>query len=206
MKNTIKMALLVAGLSAVTSCSRYFAPPFTDVSKVSQLKSGMKIKQVSDVLGIDPYDVYYMQETGAQLYSFNYRLKNRVMYLYKTMNRMEVDRQTSDENSQKAGEVYYDKNYRQLYVMFNAQGDLTSYLTTSGEKDKRKLVVIGNTIKFYDDKNTTFVDSLYNKAFNPSYGNRPIRINFDRFGDFSDNEGESTHEKRRGLFRRKSNK
>jgi hypothetical protein len=162
----------------LVSCNRYVAPPFTDVDKISQVKTGMKLRQISDVLGIEPYDVFYIQETGASLYSFNYRLKNRIMYIYNTVNKTEVGRQTSDENSQKSGDVYYDKKYRTLYVMFSASGEMTSYLTSSGVEDKGKLVVIGNSIKFYDDKNTTLVDSTYNKAFNPNYNSRPIYIDF----------------------------
>lgn len=198
MKSKIKFAVMVLGLTTIVSCSRYVAPPFTDVSKVSQIKTGMKVKQVSDVLGIDPYDVFYMQETGAQLLSFNYRLKNRIMYVYNTVNHIEVARQTSDENSQKAGEVFYDKKYRTLYAMFNQSGELTSYITTSGEKDKGKLIVIGNTVKFYDEKNTNLLDSTYNKATNPFYNNKPIRIDVNQDGNFME-EG-TPH--RRGFFGR----
>jgi hypothetical protein len=200
MKRIFKLTVMVLGISTIFSCSRYVAPPFTDVSKVTQIKTGMKIKQVSDVLGIDPYDVFYMQESGAQVLSFNYRLKNRIMYVYNTVNHMEVKRQTSDENSQKAGEIYYDKNYRTLYAMFNKDGDLTSYLTTSGETDKGKLLVIDNTIRYYDEKNTTLVDSMYNKAFNPYYNNRPVIIGVGAEGKFGDI---NVAPKRHGLFRRK---
>jgi hypothetical protein len=204
MKTKIKLAVLALGLTTIFSCSRYIAPPFTDVSKVSQVKAGMKIKQVSDILGIDPYDVFYMQETGAQVLSFNYRLKNRIMYVYNTVNRTEVSRRTSDENSQKDGEVFYDKNYRTLYAMFNKDGDLTSYITTSGENDKGKLIVTANTIKYYDEKNTTLVDSTYNKAFNPYYNNRPILIGVGQDGRFfGENGGSNSSSPRWKLFRRK---
>lgn len=201
MKLKIKLAVMVLGLATIFSCSRYVAPPFTDVSKVTQIKAGMKVKQVSDILGIDAYDIFYMQETGAQVLSYNYRLKNRIMYIYNTVNHIEVKRQTSDENSQKAGEVYYDKNYRTLYAMFNKEGDLTSYITTSGENDKGKLLLIDNTIKYYDEKNTTLVDSLYNKAFNPYYNNRPVIIGVGPDGRFDLNP--TSQPSKRGLFRRK---
>lgn len=189
---------MVLGLTTIFSCSRYIAPPFTDVSKVTQIKAGMKVKQVSDVLGIDAYDVFYMQETGSQVLSYNYRLKNRIMYVYNSVNHIEIRRQTSDENSQKAGEVFYDKKYRTLYAMFSKDGDLTSYITTSGEDDKGKLVLLNNTIKYYDDKNTTLVDSVYNKAFNPYYNNRPVIIGVGPDGRFNDLI--STPKPRRGLF------
>lgn len=200
MKRKIKLAVMVLSLTTIFSCSRYVAPPFTDVSKVTQIKTGMKVKQVADILGIEPYDVFYTQETGAQVLSFNYRLKNRIMYIYNTVNHTEVNRQTSDENSQKAGDTYYDKNYRTLYAMFNKEGDLTSYITTSGENDKGKLLVIDNTIKYFDEKNTTLVDSLYQKAFNPYYNNKPVIIGVGQDGRFDLNP---TAPKKKGLFRRK---
>jgi hypothetical protein len=200
MKNKLKLAVMVLSLTMLFSCARYIAPPFTDVSKVSQIKTGMKVKQVSDVLGIEPYDVYYMQETGAQVLSFNYRVKNRIMYVYNTVNHTEIARRTSDENSQKDGEVFYDKKYRTLYAMFNKDGDLTSYITTSGENDKGRLIVTGNTVKYYDEHNTTLVDSTYNKAFNPYYNNRPVLIGVGPDGRF----GEQNENPRRfRLFRRK---
>jgi len=187
MKEKLKRMLAIScALVLVASCSRHIMPPFTDVSKITQLRSGMKVKQVSDILGIEPYDIFYMQETGAQILSFNYRVKERVMYTYNTLNYMEIGRRTSDENSQTAGEVYYDKKYRTLYAIFSPTGDLTSYITTTGERDRGKLMVIGNTLSLYDQNNTTLLDSLYNKAFNPDYGNRPVRISIDRDGKFID--------------------
>lgn len=184
MNKKIKVAILLFGVISFVSCSRYMVPPFTDVSKITQLKTGMKVKQVADILGIEPYDVYYQQETGAQILSFNYRLKNRIMYVYNTVNIMEVKRQTSDENSQKAGEIYYDKHYRTLYTMFDNKGDMTSYITTGGKEDEGKLIVLGNTLKWYDDKNTTLLDSLYNRAFNPFYYSKPVMISIDKNGNF----------------------
>ena len=184
MNHKIKIAGFLLGIIILASCSKYIVPPFTDVSKIAQIRTGMKVKQVADVLGIEPYDVFYQQETGAQILSFNYRLKNRVMYVYNTVNVMEVKRQTSDENSQKAGEVYYDKQYRTLYALFDNKGDMTSYITTAGKEDEGKLIVLGNTLKYYDDKNTTLLDSLYNRAFNPFYYSKPVMITIDKDGRF----------------------
>jgi len=188
MKRTKQLVIVLIGTLALLSCTRYIVPPFTDVSKITQLKAGMKVKQVSDVLGIEPYDIFYQQETGAQILSFNYRVKNRAMNVYNTVNYVEVQRQTSDEESQKEGEVYYDKNYKTIYVLFSPTGDLTSYITTAGQRDKGKLILLGNTLKLYDEKNITLLDSTYNKAFNPFYANRPVHISIDRNGKFLDED------------------
>ncbi len=182
-----KVRNLCMGLMLMTafSCSRYIAPPFTDVVKVSQLKPNMKVKQVIDLLGIEPYDIYQMQETGAQMLSFNYRLKKRIMYQYNTINFLEVQRLTSNEESQKAGDLYYDKNYQTVYAMFNKDGDLLSYLTTSGANNRGELIVIGNSIQYYDEKNINSLDSSYNKAHNPYYNSRPINIGINKDGSFN---------------------
>jgi len=188
-----KVRNLCVGLALMTafSCSHYIAPPFTDVVKISQLKPNMKVKQVIDVLGIEPYDIYYMQKTGAQMLSFNYRLKKRITYQYNTVNILEVQRQTSNEESQKAGDLYYDKNYQTVYAMISKEGDLLSYLTTSGVANKGGLIVIGNTIQRFDEKNINALDSVYNKASNPNYNSKPINIGINRDGSFNNNPGES---------------
>jgi len=184
MKKKIKFCFVAMGLVTTFSCSRYIAPPFTDVVKISQIKPSMKVKQVIDVLGIDPYDIYYMQETGAQMLSFNYRLKNRVMYPYHTVNHIKVKKQTSNEDSQKAEDIYYEKKHRTVYVLFSKDGELVSYLTTSGASDKGELVVTGNSIQYYDEKNINSLDSNYNKEHNPNYNAQPINIGVNKDGTF----------------------
>jgi hypothetical protein len=182
MKKTIKTLSIGFALMTVFSCSHYIAPPFTDVGKISQLKPSMKIKQAIDLLGIEPYDIYHMQETGAQMLCFNYRLKNRIMYQYNTINYLEVQRLTTNEESQKGGDLYYDKKYRTIYIMFSKDGDLLSYLTTGGANNRGELVIIGNSIQFYDEKNINLIDSDYNKATKSYYNARPIEIGVNKDG------------------------
>lgn len=186
MKKQIRIILVAFLLAGVYSCSHYIAPPFTDVGKIAQIKPGMKVKQVVDILGVDPYDIYYIQETGAELLSFNYRVKNRIMYVYTTVNQNEIARQTGNEDSQKSGDVYYDRKYRGLYTMFDKDGNLVSFLTTQGVQDKGELIVIGNTLKYYTDKKTNSLDSLYNKAHNPMYNSgKSLNINLNPDGSFN---------------------
>jgi len=184
MNKAKKVLFLSLTILMAVSCSRYIAPPFTDVTKISQLKPNMKVKQTIDILGVEPYDIFYMQETGAQMLSFNYRLKKRIMYVYNTVNYLEVQRQTSNEESQKAGDLYYDKKYQTVYAMFSKEGDLVSYLTTNGVSAGSSLIVTGNTIQYIDEKNVNMLDSNYNKTFNPNYNNKPYNINLNRDGSF----------------------
>ena len=190
MNKIVKTLCIGFVLTLAFSCSRYIAPPFTDVVKISQLKPNMKVKQVIDLLGIEPYDIYYLQKTGAQMLSFNYRLKKRISYQYNTVNFLEVQRQTSNEESQKNGDLFYDKKYQTVYAMFNKDGELLSYLTTSGANNKGNLIVIRNTIQRYDEKNISALDSVYNKANNPNYNARPINIGINKDGSFNDNNVE----------------
>jgi hypothetical protein len=185
MNKLVKNLCIGFALMAAFSCSHYIAPPFTDVVKISQLKPNMKVKQVVDLLGIEPYDIFQMQETGAQMLSFNYRLKKRIIYQYHTINSLEVQRLTSNEESQKGGDLYYDKKYQTVYCMFNRDGDLLSYLTTSGANNKGELIVTGNTIQYYDEKNINSLDSNYNKAHNPFYNSHPINIGINNDGSFN---------------------
>ncbi len=174
MNKTAKTICIGFALMTAFSCSHYIAPPFTDVIKISQLKPNMKVKQAIDLLGVEPYDIYHMQETGAQMLSFNYRLKKRIMYQYNTVNYMEVQRLTSNEESQKAGDLYYEKKYQTVYIMFSKEGDLLSYLTSSGASNRGSLVLVGNTIQYYDEKNINVLDSIKSHTLF-----RPIGINGD---------------------------
>lgn len=185
MIKTCKVLVLGALILMMASCARYVAPPFTDVTKISQLKNNMKVKQVIDVLGIEPFDIYYMQETGAQMLSFNYRVKKRIMYVYNTVNYLEIQRQTSNEESQKSGDLFYDKKYQTVYAMFSKEGDLMSYLTTNGINHSAGLIVNGNTIQYYDEKNINVLDSSYNRAHNPFYSGKSVNIMLNKDGTFN---------------------
>ncbi len=185
MSKTMKIVSALLICVTLASCSRYIAPPFTDVVKISQLKPNMKVKQVIDVLGIEPFDIYYMQETGSQMLSFNYRVKKRIMYVYNTVNYLEVQRQTSNEESQKSGDLFYDKKYQTVYAMFNKEGDLMSYLTTNGINNGAGLIINGNTIQYYDEKNINALDSSYNRAHNPFYSGKSVNVMLNRDGSFN---------------------
>jgi len=144
--------------------------------KIYEIKNGMSFKQVVDVLGIEPYDIYHVQETGASLMSFNYRVKKRSIKIPNTLNWDEYDRQTTNEDSQKKGDLYYDKHYRTLYVLFSKEGSVTSFVTSSGIEKSDKILLTDNTIRFYDVHNTTVIDSAYNKAYNIYYNSKPLLI------------------------------
>lgn len=153
---------MIAGLTfSVSSCYRYVASPFTDIMKISQVKPTMKFKQVVDILGVEPYDIYHIQETGAMLATFNYRLKKRIMKI-NSLNHDEFERLTTNENSQTSGELYYEKDYKTLHVLFNKDGEVASFITSEGIDNSNLIVITGNTIQFSDEKNVTLLDPAFN--------------------------------------------
>lgn len=143
------------------SCAVYVAPPFTDVMKITQVKPKMKFKQVVDILGVEPYDIYHVEESGAMLATFNYRLKKRIMKP-NTLNRDEFTRQTTNENSQTAGDLYYEKDYKTLHVLFSKDGEVVSYLTSDGIDFSNLIVITGNTIKYANEKEVNLLDPAFN--------------------------------------------
>jgi hypothetical protein len=159
-KKTWLAAIAFAGL-LITGCSVYVAPPFTDIMKLSQVKPAMKFKQVVDILGVEPYDIYHVQETGAMLASFNYRLKKRIMRV-NTLNHDEYVRRTTNEDSQTAGDLYYEKDYKTAHVLFNKDGEMTSFITTDGVENSNLIVISGNTIQYADEKNINLLDPAFN--------------------------------------------
>ena len=71
-------------------------------------------------------------------------------------------------------------------LLFDKDGNLVSFLTTKGVRDKGELIVIGNTLKYYTEKNTNSLDSLYNKAHNPTYNSgKSLNINLNPDGSFN---------------------
>lgn len=161
MKNKHTLILLIFGTIIISSCSRYIAPPFSDVMKIAQVKPGMKFKQVVDILGVEPYDIYHVQETGASLVCFNYRLKKRIIKSA-TLNQDEFERETTNESSQTAGDLYYDKKYKVLHVLFNKNGELSSYITSDGVENSNLIVITGNTIQYSDENNIHLLDPAFN--------------------------------------------
>ena len=145
----------------LVACNKYIAPPFTSVDKITQLKSGMKLKQITDILEIEPFDIFHTEQNNNSVVSFNYRLKKRVMKVA-SLNQDEVDRKTTNQESQTGGTIVYDKKYQTLFVLLK-NGELSSMITTSGREDSEFLLIGQNNLKFIEDKNLTSYDTTYYK-------------------------------------------
>ena len=79
-----------------------------------------------------------------------------------SLNHDEFERLTTNENSQTSGELYYEKDYKTLHVLFNKDGEVTSYITSDGIENSNLIVITGNTIQFADEKNVTLLDPAFN--------------------------------------------
>ena len=114
--NLLKVPTFFAFLISLTSCaiSKYSAPPFTDLDKILELKPDQTLKEVNDVLKIKPYDVVYSHDKGKMILIYNYRVKDRRMGL-PTKTATQV---MHSENAQRQGDVWYNINYRELFVLF----------------------------------------------------------------------------------------
>ena len=154
-KITILFAVV---LFSTMACNRYIAPPFTDVDKISRVKTGMKLKQVIDILEISPYDVYHLQETGSAMYSFNYRLKERVIPIT-TINQDERARLITNEDSQTKGTIRYNKKYKVLYILMKDNA-VASMISTSGREQSENIIIQDNNIRFIDDSDFSIYESL----------------------------------------------
>ncbi len=153
-----KYLICFALMWLMISCNRYIAPVFTDVDRISQLKPGMKLRQVVDLLGIEPYDIYHMQGDGSMLLSFNYRTKLRRMKI-PTLNQDEFNRQTTNDESQTAGEIFYDKDYKVLYVIIR-DGELSSYTTTNGLQRSEIILIQENNLEVIHKKDISTYDEI----------------------------------------------
>lgn len=106
--------LIIFAFLQSCAISKYVAPPFTDLDKILALKYGQEPNEVYDILKIKPYDVVYSHEKSKMLLVYNYRVKDRRMVLpTKTASQV-----VHSENAQRQGDVWYNANYREVYLLF----------------------------------------------------------------------------------------
>lgn len=118
-----KIVIIAFFASFLCSCSKWIAPPYTNVERILQIQQGMTIQQTSQVLGIQPYDVKYLQEENILQVHYNYRLKEREMIVYDNI---------VDETSQISGTPQYNPVPAIIEVNFK-DGKMISYRTVQQE-------------------------------------------------------------------------
>jgi hypothetical protein len=164
--NRFFLLMAVITVYSIQSCSRnsfVVAPPFTNVKKITQLNKGMTIAEVSTILGIDPYDVLYTNDSESICY-FNYRILDRKIPILNTMDSQTESQIDSLNLSSDVAQVYGKKFYsewKKLYVGFK-DGKLVNYISSTGMEDSKYILFAHGQIKLLSKKDLEF--SHFSKA------------------------------------------
>lgn len=134
-----------------TSCTYYIAPPYTSVNELIKVRKGMTMSKVNEVLGIQPYDIYTIQDDGSTILVYNYRLKDRKMSV--------SDLNTSKtERGQKEGVDWYGDPSR-VYILFE-DDKVASLISDHGREDAELLMLVNNNLQLISK------EDLVNMTFN----------------------------------------
>jgi len=138
----------------LTSCAvqqnqKWIAPPYTSVDKIIKVKEGMSIEEVNNVLGINPYDIYILQDKGASILIYNYRIKDREMEVPSNYNQR--TKFIHSEEAQTSGEIRYKTDGNILYAFFK-DGKLETMLTDAGKDNSEYLLLINNNVGILSKK------------------------------------------------------
>jgi hypothetical protein len=134
---------------ALTACqtSEWIAPAYTDVPKLSKINAGMKVEDVNRALGIEPYNIYHIQEDGSSVLTYNYRIKDRKMTI-NAKNSWDKKYQKTingEDRAQTEGSTWYGSSYT-AYILFQ-NGKVRSVITDAGRQDSEYLLITNNTIQ-----------------------------------------------------------
>jgi len=121
-----------------TGCSRWIAPPYTNVDNISDIEIGMSLQQVNDVLEIKPYDVYFKGDDDY-IVIYNYRVKDRILKISGNYEDM-----THSELSQTSGAEWYGQKYF-CYVYFK-DSRVKSIVTDEGKRKSEDILIKNNNI------------------------------------------------------------
>lgn len=144
-----KLTLLLGLIALLASCASVnyktskVLPYYTEPAKIVKLKNGMTLTQINSVLGIEPYDVYHMQDDGNTVLVYKYRIKER---------KIEVTNgeDLTNEASQTSGTVYYTEEFK-VYILLQ-DGKLQSLITDAGRRDSKYILIVNNTIQLVSRK------------------------------------------------------
>ncbi|MFA8300934.1 MAG: hypothetical protein ACEPOV_12275 [Hyphomicrobiales bacterium] len=130
--------IVIIALLFLSGCSRWIAPPYTNVDKLSAVKIGMALKEVNTELGIEPYDVYFKGKDGLVVL-YNYRVKNKRINMIDDYNFL-----SSNKDTQAKEEDWYGKEYY-CYVHF-IDDKVKSIITDEGKVKSEDILIKNNNI------------------------------------------------------------
>lgn len=146
MENGLKLCVIVC-IIVFTSCStmKWQAPAFTNVEKLSKVTKGMSLNELNNTLGVQPYNIYNMQEDGATILVYNYRTQIRNVKVPKDTEKR-IGYIFGSEASQTEGDKWYEDGWKTAYV-FLEDGEVSSILTDAGRQDAAFLQITQNNIQ-----------------------------------------------------------
>ena len=139
--------LLLVGLTTVSCVQSKFivAPPFTNVEKISNIETGQSKDDVNKELGIQPYDLLYLNN-GDFLCYYNYRLVGRRVNIDNSRKNQEKGSDHMSSNkAQTNGEPFYTE-WRKVYINFK-DGKVTHYTTDTGLRNSSYIQLVNGMIK-----------------------------------------------------------
>ena len=155
MKKSVIVIVLLTSMMYSCVVSEKVMPPYTNVQKILNVKKGMTLKQTNSTLGIEPYDIYNIQEDGGSILVYHYRTKQRKMTLPEDFKKREKILR-GEERSQTEGVSWYDTDHKLVYVLFQDE-KVKSLITDQGRADGEFILFSNNNIrKITKDNLTTF--------------------------------------------------
>lgn len=130
-------------------------PPYTSVDKLVNLKQGMTTGEVSKTLGIEPYDIYHIQEDGSSILVYNYRVKDRKAEIPSEYNKREEF--FHGEGFQTAGVPYYKMESSKAYVLYK-DGKMKSVITDEGKSMSEFIMLINGNLKLLSKEDLNALD------------------------------------------------
>jgi hypothetical protein len=137
----MKKILIISLIAIVySSCTYFIAPPYTNVSELIKVRKGMTMNKVNEVLGINPYDIYTVQDDGGTILVYNYRIKERKMAVNGNFAKI-----TKSERGQKEGIEFYGEPSR-VYILFE-EDKVAAMITDHGREDAELLMITNNNLQ-----------------------------------------------------------
>lgn len=141
----------------LASCTYHIAPPYTSVSELIKVRKGMTLNKVNEVLGIQPYDIYTIQDDGSTVLVYNYRIKDRKMSISG-----DPAKATKTERGQKEGIDWYGEASR-VYILFE-DDKVASLISDHGREDAELLMLVNNNLQLISKED--LVSLSYNQNYN----------------------------------------
>ena len=141
--------------SILSSCTYFIAPAYTSVDELSKVRKGMTMSKVNEVLGIQPFDIYTVQDDGGTILVYNYRIKDRRAKVHGNLTEY-----TKTEASQKEGIPWYGEPSR-AYLLFK-DDKMASLITDNGRQDAERLMIVNNNLQLISRED--LVNVTYNHA------------------------------------------